>query len=107
MLTRLLSVVDIEIVPVPNRDVDEDAMLLVAELRALGHDAHSRLDVGAHAGIALAIRILDAPSGIAGLEEQVREALGEMRRRREQRDAPREVAALFGPDGSALLEVEI
>ena len=97
----------VEIVPVPNRDIDEDAAELARELNALGHEAHVKLDAGAHAGIAIAIRILDDPDGIAELEEHVRQLLGGVRTRREERDAPREVAAVYGPDASVLLEVEI
>jgi hypothetical protein len=105
--SSLTAMARIEIVPVPNRDIDEDAGELVTELNALGHEVRLKLEAGAHAGVAIAIRILDDADGIAELEEHVRQLLGLMRRRREEREAPREVAAVYGPDGSVLLEVEI
>ena len=43
---------------------------------------------------------------VAGAE-QITRLLEAMRRRREERGAPREVVAVYGPNGDVLLEVEI
>jgi hypothetical protein len=100
-------VAEIEVAPAPARDVDQDAEELVGELNALGHAASTKLDESAHAGIAIAIRVLAVTGAIGEIEEQIRRLLGLMRRRREERGASREVVAVYGPNGDVLLEVEI
>ena len=90
-----------------NEHVSEDADELVSELNALGHDASTKLEKHAHAGIAIAIRIVEVTGAIGELEEQITRLLETGRVRREARGAPREVAAVYGPNGDVLLEVEI
>ena|ERR1700722_19212270 len=97
----------IEIVPAPGRDVDEDVANLVTELNAFGHDAYPKVETHAHAGIAIAVRILEVTGAIGEFEQQITRLLEATRRRREERGAPREVVAVYGPSGDVLLEVEI
>ena len=97
----------VEIVPAPGRDVDEDAASLVTELTAFEHDTYPKLEQDAHAGIAIAIRVIEDGDEPADLLERISQLLAVMRRRREARGAPRKVAAVYGPNGDVLLEVEI